>query len=109
MATLANGKRVELILGGDPDDRAPPAQQQATYWNGRWRKLMNNMPFTSAFPDLVKAWTVWKVREWEKEHGRRKRIVRLELLWMKKANDPPGTEPRPAVKESLETWEEPKR
>ncbi|MBY0229804.1 MAG: HTTM domain-containing protein [Gemmataceae bacterium] len=109
VATLANGDRTELIFGGDPDDRAQPEQQQATYWNGRWRKLMNNMPLTAMFPDLIKGWTLWKVREWEKAHGRARRIVRIEFLWMKKPNDPPGTPTRPVAEETLGTWEEPKR
>ena len=64
VGTQEDGEQIDLFRGGAPLDRHKPELLAATFPNGRWRKLMMNLPVRAANPYLVEGFAEYYWRDW---------------------------------------------
>jgi hypothetical protein len=95
-----DGTRVDLPRGG-PEDFSKPEFLSATYANGRWRKLLMNLPQVVGFRGLADGYAAYLGREWNRTHHGPEELVSVEVYWMREVNVPPGEPHPPVVKERL--------
>ncbi len=87
--TLADGSRVELLMGGTPpslDQKQPPENYQATFKNGRWRKYTLNLAAKELTPFALPGYIRWAYKDWNARHTGPKQMVKLEVYYVKLMN-----------------------
>lgn len=101
----ADGTRIDLLRAGEPVSWERPEFQTATYWNGRWRKLMMNLSAPAAYPYLLPGFTRYYFHEWNRRHAADAAIEAVEVYWMRERTVPPGEEPTPVEKVFLGSYQ----
>jgi hypothetical protein len=95
-----DGQEVNVLSGGPPDT-SKPAYLSAWFPNGRWRKLMMNLPDDVQYPTLPDNYARFLFAEWNRHHEGTEQLSSLEVYWMKEEAVPPGTEKPAPVKVRL--------
>jgi hypothetical protein len=113
LATLANGDQVELMRGKEryekyhlPPDLTHPKNYQLSFPNGRWRKWILNVPAKDMYPFVWIGHLQWLVKDWNATHTGEKRMVRLDIVFIRKDNLNPGDPPTPEIFVPVATWTE---
>jgi hypothetical protein len=101
IGTRKDGTEIELLLlDGAPVDRndlasTKPKLLAATYPNGRWRKLVMNLPATAAYPYLPSGFARYYFNEWNATHSGDEQVTAVEVIYMAEESKPPGVAPPP--------------
>lgn len=90
--------------GGGPVVWEQPELQAATYPNGRWRKLLQNLPDINGYPYLLPCYARYQFEEWNRTHGPDDQLASVEVYWMRLATVLPGEVQGPAEKALLFTY-----
>jgi hypothetical protein len=103
VGTQKDGKQVDVLTGG-PVNRAKPEMLAATYRNGRWRKLIMNLP-SPMHPNLPRAMAMYYYRQWNATHEGSRQLRSVEIVMMKLETLPPGQTPALPVPVKLDHYE----
>src|SRR5262249_53391237 len=77
------------------DTKKMPELLSATYRNGRWRKLMMNLPVQHQ-PYLLPGFARYMLEEWNRNHEGDQQLERVRVLWMKVVTAKPYEDETPA-------------
>jgi hypothetical protein len=97
---LKDGSTIDLLNGGAPLDPQRltdyrPKMLAASYSNGRWRKLMMNLPAYLSYPYLAQGFALYQFREWNATHSPDEQLEAVDILYVKEVSSPPGQDPPP--------------
>jgi hypothetical protein len=100
IGTRKDGTTIDLLRGGKVIDRDhladyKPELLAATYPNGRWRKMMMNLPITSSYPHLPEGLAWYYFREWNATHEGAEQLDGIEVVYMREETRPAGQTPPP--------------
>jgi hypothetical protein len=95
-----DGTHIDLLGGGRPiDDESPltrPPFQAATFYNGRWRKLLMNLELVNLksgarlYPYLERGVARYYYRDWNARHEGGERLRAVEVIYWKEESALPG-------------------
>lgn len=82
-ATLKNGRKVDLLRGGNTFTDTPPDDYSGQFPNHRWRKMMRTLiPKTNKSPSASKmriATAKFLADRWNATHSKEEQVVKVEL------------------------------
>jgi hypothetical protein len=103
VATLNDGRQVDLLRDGLPVDWRRPSNPPSVYPNHRWRKLFREMAFEDAFGYQFFRQPVasFLVREWNRRHSETEQIARFELVYNMEQSVPENPASRSMIRERI--------
>jgi hypothetical protein len=103
VATLNDGRQVDLLRDGLPIDWRRPINPPSVYPNHRWRKLFREMAFEDAFgyQFFRKPVASFLVREWNRRHSETEQIARFELVYNMEQSAPENPASRSMIRERI--------
>jgi hypothetical protein len=93
-----DGNRVNLLKPGEPINEDKPELVSAMYSNGRWRKLMMNLPDVANYPYLLPGFARYFMEKWNRDHHGDEEVIAVEVHWMQEKALPPGQPKKPATR-----------
>jgi hypothetical protein len=104
IGTQKNGKQVDVLTGG-PVNRDKPEMLAATYRNGRWRKMVMNLPSRSLHPTLPRAMAMYYYRQWNATHEGAEQLQSVDIVMMMEQTLPFDQTPPPPNAVTLDHYE----
>jgi hypothetical protein len=104
IGTQKDGTQIDVLTGG-PVNREKPEMLATTYRNGRWRKMIMNLPNRRLHPNLPRAMAMYYYRQWNATHEGSRQLRYVEIVMMRLETLPPDQTPPPPNPIMLEHYE----
>jgi hypothetical protein len=93
-----DGRQVDLMRGGEEVRWDKPEWISHMYPNGRWRKLLMNLPDQGTYGYVLPGYARYLFREWNRAHTGGAALTAVEIHWMREITAGPGQEQQPPVR-----------
>lgn len=88
--SLADGRQIDLLRGGQPLSMYKPEQVSAQFANQRWRRFYQNL-WLRANPRHIPFYCKWELERWNRAHP--EKLTRVRLLFVQEWSELPGKAP----------------